>query len=65
MATNAAIPVSGVTATFTVSVAGLVPAPGTVQGYFLRDDGTWDAAGGGGTVPGSIQPMIAALFGGL
>jgi hypothetical protein len=33
--------------TFTGAIPGLVPASGSL-GYFLRDDGTWAAAGGGG-----------------
>lgn len=32
---------------FTEEAAGLVPPPGTATGLFLRDDGTWAAAGGG------------------
>lgn len=36
---------------FSVSADGLVPAPGTSSGKFLRDDGAWvGIAGGGGTV---------------
>lgn len=31
--------------TFTTSAKGLVPAPGTVQGYVLKDNGSWGAAG--------------------
>lgn len=39
-------------AVFTTSVNGLVPAPGTINGWFLRDDGTWQpASGGGGGLP--------------
>lgn len=29
---------------FTTLTQGLVPPPGSVNGFFLRDDGTWDAA---------------------
>ncbi len=32
---------------FTVQEDGLVPSPGEVQDYFLRDDGTWQPAGDG------------------
>lgn len=34
--------------TFTLTAKGLVTAPGTLNGYFLKDDGSWAAAGGGG-----------------
>lgn len=34
--------------TFTTPLKGLVPPPGTSSGRFLRDDGLWAAAGGGG-----------------
>lgn len=34
--------------TFTQEFYGYVPAPGSVSGKFLRDDGTWQNAGGGG-----------------
>ena len=36
--------------TFTTSDIGMVPAPGAINNYFLRDDGTWVAVGGSGTV---------------
>lgn len=37
--------------TFTTNLKGAVPAPTIVQGFFLRDDGTFASAGGGiGTV---------------
>lgn len=29
--------------TFTATSKGLVPSPGSVRGFFLRDDGSWDA----------------------
>lgn len=32
---------------FTATLSGAVPPPVTPAGNFLRDDGTWDAAGGG------------------
>ena len=35
---------------FTLSADGLVPAPVTSTGKFLKDDGTWAAAAGSGTV---------------
>lgn len=35
--------------TFTTTLNGSVPAPGTVLNYFLRDDGTWQPASGGGS----------------
>ena len=38
---------------FSTTVKGTVPAPGTVAGKFLKDDGTWDVpAGGGGITDG-------------
>ena len=44
----------GATATtysvFTLTADGLVPAPVTSTGKFLKDDGTWAAAAGSGTV---------------
>ena len=36
--------------TFTTANIGMVPAPGAINNYFLRDDGTWVAGGGSGTV---------------
>ena len=33
---------------FTTALKGLVPAPGTATGKFLKDDATWAAAAGGG-----------------
>jgi hypothetical protein len=38
--------VDGLTALFTSTVKGTVPPPTTVTGKFLKDDGTWAAAGG-------------------
>lgn len=32
---------------FTTSLQGLVPAPGSITGKFLKDDGTWASPGGG------------------
>ncbi len=44
---------------------GLVPDPGSETGLFLRDDGTWAAAGGGGGVPTSrLISTTAPLSGG-
>jgi hypothetical protein len=37
-------------AIFTTTLLGAVPAPGSVTGKFLRDDGTWQAVAGGGLV---------------
>lgn len=56
--------------TFTTTVSGSVPAPGTVGGLFLRDDGTWaSAGGGGGGTPGganfTIQYNNTGSFGGI
>lgn len=34
--------------TFTTALSGAAPASGAAVGNFLRDDGTWAAAGGGG-----------------
>jgi hypothetical protein len=34
--------------TFTTSLKGLVPSPGSTNGFFLKDDGTWAAPAGGG-----------------
>jgi hypothetical protein len=36
--------------TFTATLKGLVPPPTTATGKFLKDDGTWAAASGGGGV---------------
>lgn len=36
-------------AIFTTTTKGLVPAPGTVTGKFLKDDGTWATTGGAGS----------------
>lgn len=53
---------------FTTTAQGLVPAPGTSVGKFLRDDGTWAAGGGGGgggsvTSVGLSLPAIFAVSG--
>jgi hypothetical protein len=40
---------------FTTTLSGAVPAPGTATGKLLRDDGTWAAAAGSGTVT-SVSP---------
>src|ERR1700693_6596305 len=42
----------------TTTQNGVVPAPATVNSYFMSDDGTWDAVSGGynkGTVPTVVQ----------
>ena len=51
--------------TFTQTVKGAVPPPTTVTGKFLKDDGTWAAAGGGtvnkfsqATVGGATSQVI-------
>lgn len=47
----------------TATLKGLVPAPGTSTGLFLRDDMTWAAGGGAGTgdmVLASIQTVTGA-----
>lgn len=44
--------------TFTTSAKGLVPSPTTSAGKFLKDDGTWAAAGGGG--PTALYPVGSA-----
>lgn len=46
---------------FTVSVRGAVPPPVTALGYFLRDDGTWQAVAGGGTVT-SVALSLPSQF---
>lgn len=40
---------------FTTTAAGFAPASVAVAGKFLRDDGTWQVAGGGG---GSLDDII-------
>lgn len=40
---------------FTTTDAGFAPASGAVVGNFLRDDGTWQPAGGSG---GSLDDVI-------
>ena len=51
--------------TFTLTVKGAVPPPTTATGKFLKDDGTWAAAGGGtvnkfsqATVGGATSQVI-------
>lgn len=46
---------------FTTSLKGCVPAPGSSTGAFLKDDGTWAAAGGTGTVT-SVGLSLPAMF---
>ena len=50
--------------TFTTTVSGLVPAPGAVHGYFLRDDGTWDTISGVTTSIGSSTNGALTVFSG-
>ncbi len=51
---------------FTTLLKGLVPAPGSITGKFLRDDGTWGAAGGGtpGGADGEVQYNNGGAFAG-
>ena len=53
---------------FTTSAPGIVPATSSITGKFLRDDGTWATASGGGGTPGgadtNIQYNNAGAFGG-
>jgi len=48
---------------------GGVPATGTPTGLFLKDDGTWGSAGGGGGVPGGVDTQVqynnSGAFGGM
>lgn len=47
---------------FTTTAQGLVPAPATSTGLFLRDDATWAAAGssgGGGNITPDTHPATA------
>ena len=47
--------------TFTTTLKGLVPAPGSSSGLFLKDDGTWAApAGSGDMVLASAQTVTGA-----
>ena len=41
--------------TFTTTQRGVVPPPNAVNGYFLRDDGTWAQGGGGGGGSGTVN----------
>jgi hypothetical protein len=55
--------------TFNGTQAGIVPPDSTIQGYFLRDDGTWvHVTGGGGGSPGgsstAVQINEFSAFGG-
>lgn len=43
---------------FSETVDGLVPAPATATGKYLKDDGTWDTPAGGG---GGVQSVSAAV----
>ena len=50
---------------FTTTLKGLVPAPTTATGRFLKDDGTWASAGAGDvTGPGSSVDGNITLFSG-
>jgi len=46
---------------FTTLLSGAVPAPGASVGFFLRDDGTWAAAGGGGGTVASVSNVDGSL----
>jgi hypothetical protein len=48
--------------TFTANLSGAVPAPGVVSGKFLRDDGTWETAGGGSPVVARDLPAAPVAF---
>ncbi len=43
---------------FSIETDGLVPAPLTEQGYFLRDDGTWAEGGSGGGGTGDMSSSV-------
>jgi hypothetical protein len=47
---------------FTSTLQGLVPAPATVTGKFLKDDGTWATIGGSGTVTNFSAGDLSPLF---
>ncbi|HEU4574616.1 MAG TPA: hypothetical protein VFS36_06400 [Chitinophagaceae bacterium] len=44
---------------FTTTLKGLVPAPGSSTGLFLKDDGTWASPTGSGTVNSGTAGRIA------
>lgn len=48
-------------ALFTTTKQGLVPAPGSVSGRFLGDDGTWHTLAGGGNVNGPASSTVGHL----
>lgn len=48
-AANAAASATAAATTFTATVNGAVPAPGTVSGKVLTDDGTWQTVAGSGS----------------
>lgn len=48
----------------TSSLKGLVPAPGTATGRFLKDNLTWGTPAGGGTIDGSGGDTQVAFFNG-
>lgn len=50
--------------TFTQTLKGAVPAPTTLNGYFLKDDGTW-AAGGSGVTTMSAFGSTPSANGGI
>lgn len=47
---------------FTTTLQGLVPAPGSVSGKVLSDNGTWVSAGGTGTVTSVAQTVPSSLL---
>lgn len=47
---------------FTTTLQGLVPAPGSVSGKVLSDNGTWISAGGTGTVTSVAATVPSSLL---
>lgn len=47
---------------FTTTLQGLVPAPVTTSGRFLRDDGTWAAAAGSSYTAGTGLTLTGTVF---
>lgn len=51
-------------AAFTTTSDGVVPAPGTAAGKFLKDDGTWATPAGGSGSPGGSSTQVQYNNGG-